>query len=170
MGLFTKDSPDNNTTTIAEPIAREKKPMKNDKDPIASVIAKEMTINGEVSFQGKARFDGTVIGNIAGEYLILSDTAMVKGNIKVTTLVCHGKVEGDIVADVVTAHTTSWINGVLKATTLTVESGATLEGEIHASARRQGQQEAKKSTLSSPTPVTPAKNKDKADGAGKDKK
>jgi cytoskeletal protein CcmA (bactofilin family) len=101
------------------------------------VLAKEMVIVGEVSFKGKARFDGTVDGNITGEYLILSDTAKVTGNIEVSTLVCHGKVEGNVIAEVVTAHSTSSIHGILKSENLTVESGAALDGEIHASTRKQ---------------------------------
>ncbi len=111
--------------------------MKNEKDPIASVLAKEMVITGEISFQGKARFDGRVEGDITGEYLILSDTAQVTGNIEVTTLVCHGKVQGNITAEVLTAHSTARIDGILKSQNLTVESGASFEGEIHSSSRKQ---------------------------------
>ncbi|WYD80770.1 MAG: polymer-forming cytoskeletal protein [Candidatus Electrothrix gigas] len=116
---------------------QEKKVVKNEKDPIASVLAKEMVINGEIRFKGKARFDGKVEGDITGEYLILSDTAQVVGNITVTTLVCHGKIEGNVVAEVVTVHATSEVNGILKSQNLTVESGASLEGEIHSSSRKQ---------------------------------
>lgn len=129
MGLFAKKE---------EPVVQEARPiMKTDnKEPIASVIAKEMTIIGEVSFKGKARIDGQVNGNIKGEYLILSDTAQVNGDIEVGTLVCHGKVDGNINAEIITAHTTASIHGTLKSENLTVESGAALEGEIHASSRK----------------------------------
>ena len=138
MALFKKE--EKNEPTISNEISapQERRPVKNEKDPIASVLAKEMVITGEISFKGKARFDGTVEGDISGEYLILSDTAQVTGNITVTTLVCHGKVEGNVIAEVVTAHATSEIHGILKSQNLTVESGASLEGEIHSSARKQG--------------------------------
>ena len=137
MSLFKKEEKtDLNRKDIIAP--QEKRSMKNEKDPIASVLAKEMVITGEITFKGKARFDGTVQGDINGEYLILSDTAQVTGNIDVTTLVCHGKVEGNVMAEVVTAHATSEIHGILKSENLTVESGASLDGEIHASSRKQG--------------------------------
>ncbi len=137
MALFKKEEKiEPNRNEISAP--QERKIVKNEKDPIASVLAKEMVITGEISFKGKARFDGRVEGNITGEYLILSDTAKVVGNITVTTLVCHGKVEGNVVAEVVTAHATSEIHGILKSQNLTVESGASLEGEIHSSSRKQG--------------------------------
>jgi len=137
MALFKKEEKSEPTRNeISAP--QEKRAVKNEKDPIASVLAKEMVITGEISFKGKARFDGTVQGDITGEYLILSDTAQVMGNITVTTLVCHGKVEGNVMAEVVTAHATSEIHGILKSQNLTVESGASLEGEIHASSRKHG--------------------------------
>jgi cytoskeletal protein CcmA (bactofilin family) len=139
MGLFNKkeDTIENKPATVSQETRVVKKNKSSmEKDPIASVIAKEMNIVGEISFKGKARFDGIVEGNIKGEYLILSDTAKVTGNIDVTTLVCHGTVDGNIVADVVTAHTTSAIHGILKSANLTVESGASLDGEIHASSRK----------------------------------
>ena len=137
MALFKKEVKNEPTKNgISAP--QERRAVKNEKDPIASVLAKEMVITGEVSFKGKARFDGTVEGDISGEYLILSDTAHVTGNISVTTLVCHGKVEGNVIAEVVTAHATSEIHGILKSQNLTVESGASLEGEIHSSSRKQG--------------------------------
>ncbi|MDU9050539.1 MAG: polymer-forming cytoskeletal protein [Candidatus Electrothrix sp. Rat3] len=137
MALFKKEEkiePTRNEISASQ----ERRSVKNEKDPIASVLAKEMVITGEISFKGKARFDGTVQGDITGEYLILSDTAQVTGNITVTTLVCHGKVEGNVMAEVVTAHATSEIHGILKSQNLTVESGASLEGEIHSSSRKQG--------------------------------
>ena len=137
MALFKKEEKiEPNRNEISAP--QERKIVKNEKDPIASVLAKEMVITGEINFKGKARFDGRVEGDITGEYLILSDTAKVVGNITVTTLVCHGKVEGNVVAEVVTAHATSEIHGILKSQNLTVESGASLEGEIHSSSRKQG--------------------------------
>lgn len=136
MALFKKEEKtEASKNEIRAP--QEKRPVKNEKDPIASVLAKEMLITGEISFKGKARFDGTVEGDINGEYLILSDTARVTGNITVSTLVCHGKVKGNVVAEVVTAHATSQIHGILKSQNLTVESGASLEGEIHSSSRKQ---------------------------------
>ena len=134
MGLFSKEEKkrQNNSAHLSE-----QKSITSERDPIASVLAKEMVITGQVSFKGKARFDGTIEGDITGEYLILSEHAKVTGNIEVAVLVCHGKVEGNITADIVTVHATSRIRGILKSENLTVESGAFLEGEIHSSTRKQ---------------------------------
>ncbi|WP_446008099.1 bactofilin family protein [Candidatus Electrothrix sp.] len=158
MGLFKKEEKkEPKKNEIRSP--QEKKAVKNEKDPIASVLAKEMVITGEINFKGKARFDGTVQGDITGEYLILSDTAQVVGNITVTTLVCHGKVEGNVIAEVVTAHATSEIHGILKSQNLTVESGASLEGEIHSSSRKQNANPNTAGTQSQKTGESANKNK-----------
>jgi cytoskeletal protein CcmA (bactofilin family) len=158
MGLFSKEEkvkPE--PAAPLQPVsAPEKKIVKNDKDPIESVLAKEMVIKGEVSFKGKARFDGTIEGNICGEYLILSETAKVVGNIEVATLICHGRVEGNITAEIVTAHAASSIHGILKSENLTVESGASLDGEIHASSRKQAVPDRSK-VLLAPLPTDPSK-------------
>ena len=158
MGLF--GSKEEKISSKPEPAAAplapppEKKNMRNDKDPIESVLAKEMVIKGEVAFKGKARFDGTIEGNISGEYLILSETAKVVGNIEVATLICHGRVEGNITADIVTVHATSAIHGILKSESLTVESGAALDGEVHASTRKQSNPERSKVLLNPPPDMT----------------
>ncbi|XOF33205.1 MAG: bactofilin family protein [Candidatus Electrothrix sp. YB6] len=148
MALFRKEEKIAETGRAERTAPQEKRAVRNEKDPIASVLAKEMVITGEISFQGKARFDGRVEGDISGEYLILSDTAQVTGNIEVATLVCHGKVQGNITAEVVTAHSTARIDGILKSQNLTVESGASFEGEIHSSSS------SRKQTAPSPSQTT----------------
>lgn len=105
--------------------------------PITSVISSEMQVNGDISFKGKARIDGTVEGDIRGEYLVISESGRIRGNLELETLVCHGRVEGNIKAEMITAHGSASINGCLTAANLTVEAGATLEGEIKAARRQQ---------------------------------
>ena len=124
---------------------------KASKEAISAIISKDMKITGELEFKGKARIDGSIEGNITGEYLVLSDTGKVKGDIVLDSLVCHGTVEGNIKAKLVTAQSTAVIIGKLEAGNLTVESGAILEGEIKSSARQASQAAAKPATAVSST-------------------
>lgn len=117
------------------------------KTAISSIISREMHVDGEIRFKGKARIDGSVEGDIQGEYLILSKTGMVKGNVKLDVLICHGTVEGDIEARQVTAHPTASTKGILKAENLVVELGATIEGEIQAFSEKEN--DTKKSEVTS---------------------
>ena len=106
---------------------------KADSETISSIVDRNMTITGELSFQGKARIDGTVNGNIEGEYLILSQSGRVNGDIKVATFVCHGTMEGNVTADTLTARKSCSIHGKVSATNLVVEPGASLNSKIKTS-------------------------------------
>lgn len=125
---------------------------KADKEVIASIIDAKMTIKGELLFEGKARIDGTVEGNIQGEHLILSETGQIKGDIQVATFVCHGTVEGNIKASLVTARNTCQIHGLIESNSLSVEPGARLSGELKVAAKELhlvGENENKNKTANS---------------------
>ena len=105
---------------------------KASKETISSILSKDMAIDGEITFKGKARIDGLVNGDVTGEHLVLSQSGKIIGDVTVESLVCHGTIQGNIEAKVLTAHPTAYIQGVLAASNLTVESGASLNGEIKA--------------------------------------
>jgi cytoskeletal protein CcmA (bactofilin family) len=108
------------------------------KEAISCIISKDMRITGEISFKGKARIDGSVDGNIKGEYLVLSETGRINGDLELGALICHGTIEGNVMSKLVTAHNTAAIRGKLTSANLTVEPGATIEGEIHTSSQETG--------------------------------
>lgn len=99
---------------------------------ISSIVDKLMCITGTIAFQGKARIDGTVKGNIEGEHLILSQTGKIEGDILLESFTCYGTLIGNIQADILVARKGCSISGTLEATSLTVEPGARIEGEIKA--------------------------------------
>ena len=108
---------------------------KIESEAISSIIDESMTITGEISFNGKARVDGTINGNIDGEHLILSETGKVTGDITVSSFNCYGTLEGNVKAGMLTARKNCSIHGKLEAESLTVEPGAAIRGEIHAAAK-----------------------------------
>lgn len=110
-------------------------------EAITSVLGKNLRVNGEMRFKGKARLDGIVEGNIHGEHLVLSETGRVHGDLELVSLVCHGTVEGNIRAQQVTAHKTASVHGNLTAVSLSVEPGARLHGEITSSQRQPPEQD-----------------------------
>ncbi|PIE59896.1 MAG: cell shape determination protein CcmA [Desulfobulbus propionicus] len=102
------------------------------KEAISSVISDKMKIYGEIAFKGKARIDGELEGNLEGEYLVLSETGAIQGDLQLVTLICHGKINGSIAAGSVIVHSTATINGKVIAESLTVEPGAAITGEVYA--------------------------------------
>jgi len=115
----------------------EKKLQQAESETITSIIDKTMTVRGEVTFKGKTRIDGTINGDITGEHLILSESGKIIGDIKVSSFICHGTIEGNIVANLVTARKGCAIHGRLEATSLSVEPGASLDGEVKAASKAQ---------------------------------
>jgi len=126
---------------------------------ISSILSKDMQITGEIQFKGKTRIDGLIDGNVKGEYLVLSETGKIIGDVEVESLICHGTIEGNINCKLVTAHSTTAIHGILSAANLTVESGASLNGEIKAIQNQSN----KTTPISSPLPS--AKKTKEADKA-----
>ncbi len=105
---------------------------KAESEAIASIIDTSMTITGEVSFKGKTRVDGTIHGNINGEHLVLSETGKIVGDIIASSFNCFGTLEGNVIAKIITARKDCSIHGKLQAGSLTVEPGASIDGEIKA--------------------------------------
>ncbi len=115
----------------------EKEIQKVEGEAISSIIDKSMTITGELSFKGKTRIDGTIIGNLSGEHLILSKGGTIQGDISTTSFICHGKLTGNAQSNILTAKKDCIICGKIVASSLTVEPGASLEGEIKVATSQQ---------------------------------
>jgi cytoskeletal protein CcmA (bactofilin family) len=108
---------------------------KVESEAISSIIDKTMTIKGEMVFKGKTRIDGTINGNINGEHLILSETGKIVGDINVSSFNCYGSLEGNAKATMLTARKNCSMHGKIEAGSLTVEPGASIQGEINAVAK-----------------------------------
>lgn len=124
---------------------------KAESEAISSIIDKSMKITGEISFQGKTRIDGTILGNVNGEHLILSETGNVTGDITASSFNCFGSLEGNIKASIITARKDCSIHGRLEAGSLTVEPGAAIDGEIKAATKDLASGLSKKTNIPEPT-------------------
>lgn len=102
-------------------------------ETISSIVDQNMVINGALTFKGKTRIDGTVNGDINGEHLIFSQSGTIKGDITVTSFVCHGIIQGKVYADMITTRKGCAIHGKLESENLIVEPGASLDGDVKTS-------------------------------------
>lgn len=105
---------------------------KAENEAISSILDSSVIITGDLIFKGKARIDGTIKGNVEGEHLILSKKGAVEGDIQVSSLVCHGKLDGNAKAKLITLKKECSIHGKIEATSLTMEPGAIVDGVIKA--------------------------------------
>ncbi|HEY2037196.1 MAG TPA: polymer-forming cytoskeletal protein [Steroidobacteraceae bacterium] len=78
---------------------------KSDAKParIDTLIARSVTVHGDLEFAGGLHLDGTVAGAVRADSktpssLSVSGTGSIEGPVEVTDLILHGTVRGDIMA------------------------------------------------------------------------
>ena len=108
---------------------REKRENSNSAE-IKSILAEGLRIEGNVIAEGKIRIDGEINGDIKGDYIILGETSKIKGNIFSEFAVIMGTVQGNITSQEVEIKTTGKIRGDIVTQKLSVEPGASVEGNI----------------------------------------
>ena len=104
-------------------------------------------ITGKVSFEGPARIDGEVDGEIsAKDNLMISESAVVTAQIRAASVSVAGKVSGDIIATQrIEIRANAKMSGNLTAPILVVQEGALFEG--HCSMQPEGVREDRKITV-----------------------
>jgi len=87
-------------------------------------------ISGKLNFEGPARIDGQVDGEItAKDGIIIGESAVVTAQIKAASIVVAGKVSGDITASQrIEIRPSAKVVGNLTAPVLVVHEGALFEG------------------------------------------
>ena len=63
-------------------------------DRLKLVLGESSKITGDIEALGTILVDGTVVGHITGEKVILGEKASVRGNIAAKNIIVSGKIEG----------------------------------------------------------------------------
>lgn len=98
--------------------------------PISTIIGEKTTMQGEMKFCGSMRVDGTFDGTLHGEHLIIGACGTVHGDISCISCICHGQIHGQLAADTTELKNGSFFEGTLLTRGLSVEPGATLNGDV----------------------------------------
>jgi cytoskeletal protein CcmA (bactofilin family) len=97
-----------------------------------NMVAEGTRIEGQVLFDQVSRVHGILVGEVRakiGSTLILSETAVVEGNIDADIVMIDGYVHGDVTAKTrVVVSRTGRVVGNIKAPSLILEFGAYFEG------------------------------------------
>jgi cytoskeletal protein CcmA (bactofilin family) len=104
-------------------------------------------IVGKISFEGPARIDGEVDGEInAKDSLTIGENAIVTAQIRAASVSVAGKVSGDIIASQrIEIRPSAKVSGNITAPVLAVQEGAHFEG--HCSMQPESQREDRKVTV-----------------------
>jgi cytoskeletal protein CcmA (bactofilin family) len=132
------------STTAATPAARANGPAPADG---RAYLDRGSKISGKISFEGPARIDGEVDGEItAKDALTIGESAVITAHIRAASVSVAGKISGDIVATQrIEIRPSAKVSGNITAPVLSVQEGAMFEG--HCSMQPESMREDRKVTV-----------------------
>jgi cytoskeletal protein CcmA (bactofilin family) len=95
---------------------------------VASLVADDMTIEGDIVGDGEFHVEGVVRGDLKVNRLTVSETGRVEGSITAETVECRGRVAGSITAKQVRLYGSAHIDGDITHEQLSMETGAYFQG------------------------------------------
>ena len=96
----------------------------------AGYLDRGTKISGQVHFEGPARIDGTIDGEIDGKEITIGESAVVTAQVRADSIVVCGKVKGEVIArQRIEIHPTAKLIGNLTAPKLIIHEGAIFEGQ-----------------------------------------
>lgn len=103
---------------------------------LATLIAHDVRITGDLEFSEGLRMDGHVKGNVSGKpgtqtLLVLSDRGSIEGNVHGYDVVINGKIVGDVMADhFVELQPNAHVTGNIHYQQLRMDCGASVDGKL----------------------------------------
>jgi cytoskeletal protein CcmA (bactofilin family) len=102
-----------------------------DMEKLQSFLGTQSEFQGELRIKGILRLDGAVSGRIQADQVILSETAMIKGEIAARKIIVGGKVEGTLRAtDLLEIGKKGKVQGEIFANRLIIIEGGEFNGQI----------------------------------------
>jgi cytoskeletal protein CcmA (bactofilin family) len=124
MGIFSAPS-----TTAAPPVERRRQ---NGAQGGLSIVAKDLTIAGDLQAEGVVRIEGRVVGNVhAGDQVLISEGGIVEGDVVSRETVIAGRVHGSIQADErAELLATAVVHGDIVTRRLLIHEGGQVNGGV----------------------------------------
>lgn len=121
--MFSKPAkPASARTDTAEPGSSLRKPI------AASLIAENVTINGDLASDGDVQLDGMIRGDLRVGRLTVGENGQVEGAVEAETVDVRGRVTGSITAQAVRLYASALVSGDITHAQLAIDAGARFEG------------------------------------------
>ncbi len=102
-----------------------------DAEKLKSFLGSRSEFQGELTVEGILRMDGAVTGKVQADQVILSETAVIKGNVLAKRIIVGGKVEGILRAeDLVEITPKGKVKGEIFTNKLLIMEGGELNGRV----------------------------------------
>ena len=113
-------------------------------DKLETFLGINSSFKGELNVRGTLRIDGTVEGRLDADYVILSETAEVKGEIKAKKILIGGKMDGNVRAqELVEIKSKAKILGDIFTPKLAIIEGGELNGKVEMKKAEMKKEESK---------------------------
>lgn len=107
------------------------KKIKTDDFEINTVIAEDISIEGDLVGEDSIRIDGKVKGNIyIQQVVVIGESGLVEGNVQSERIIIFGKIIGNVHSQILNLRSSGHIDGDVLAGSLSVESGARIHGLV----------------------------------------
>jgi cytoskeletal protein CcmA (bactofilin family) len=123
---------------------------KNKVRTIYTLIYKDNTVRGNVTYSGGSRVHGSIVGNLtelpgtAGT-LIMGDKSQIKGNVSAHTAIIGGHIDGNIVCpEYLELHANARVMGDIEYKVIEIHAGAKVYGRLKEVAKDLNQSAKKK--------------------------
>jgi cytoskeletal protein CcmA (bactofilin family) len=124
---------------------------------VASLIANDITLEGNLTGDGELQIDGVIRGDVRVARLTVGETGHVEGGIYSETAEIRGRVVGSITAKQVRLYGICYVDGDITHEQLAIESGAFFQGRSLKFQRAPAAQQAAQPAAAPERPaVTPA--------------
>ena len=100
-------------------------------DKLETFLGMNSSLKGVLNVSGTLRVDGTVEGQLFADYVILGESAEVKGEIKAKKIIIGGKVDGNVRAqELVEIKSKGKVFGDIFTPKLAIIEGAEFNGRV----------------------------------------
>ena len=104
---------------------------RNDIGKLRSFLGTQSELKGDLNIHGVLRLDGAVTGRIQADQVILTETAMIKGEIAAKRIIVAGRVDGILRAsELLEIRSQGKVRGKIFTNKLTVLEGGEFNGQI----------------------------------------
>ena len=113
-------------------------------DKLETFLGMNSSFKGELNVRGTLRVDGTVEGQLDADYVILSDSAEVKGEIKAKKILIGGKMDGNVRAqELVEIKSKGKVLGDIFTQKLAIIEGGEFNGKVEMKKAEMKKEESK---------------------------
>lgn len=104
--------------------------IRSDANSVPSIVAQDVTIEGNVTTTGELHIDGTIYGAVRARSCVVDLNGFVHGEIVADDIFIRGKVIGPIRGTHVNLYAGAQVEGDILNETISIENGANIYGMI----------------------------------------